>query len=488
MGFRQRIGRASQRLAPCSAARSQRGRMKKPQTADEWLALELEISGLFDGAPIDEEDLFAGRAAEISKILRTVMDRSKHVVLFGERGVGKTSLANIFWKRFYRILSSFIVSRVQAGPHDTFSSLWGRALEELHAAGVAAGKPEYVPFDLNNDVVTPSQIRRELQKCGPNALPIIIIDEYNEIRDQSAKTLTANLIKEFYDFSVTTTVILVGVADNISELMHDHSSIDRALIQIPLNRMADEELKEIIQKRLSRTIMKFNADATWTIITLSRGLPFFTQMLSKHAAIHAIENRRLEVVNADIEASMGMFIKDAEVSFREAYRQATRSNQDNFFQQSLLACALAKTDDHGFFTANDVVDPYSAIMGERKRHAHFEKHLRRFSSDDGGNILIKRGGERQLTFRFTDPMMQPYVIIRGIQSGMIDEEAKAILLQRQQGLSRHLAVAPLRAILARSRRSGLRPEQRRPCAPAQPQRRSCRRPRRQASAPWRCRR
>jgi hypothetical protein len=58
--------------------------------------------------------------------------------------------------------------------------------------------------------------------------------------------------------------------------------------------------------------------------------------------------------------------------------------------------------------------------------------LRRFSSDEGGNILIKRGGDRQQTFRFSDPMMQPYVIIRGIQSKMIDDAAKGILLQKEQ--------------------------------------------------------
>ena len=97
-----------------------------------------------------------------------------------------------------------------------------------------------------------------------------------------------------------------------------------------------------------------------------------------------------------------------------------------------MACALAKTDDEGFFTANDVVEPYSAILKEKKRIAHFEKHLRRFSSEEGGNILIKRGGNRQQTFRFSDPMMQPFVIIRGIQSKMIDDAAKGILLHRVQ--------------------------------------------------------
>lgn len=182
-----------------------------------------------------------------------------------------------------------------------------------------------------------------------------------------------------------------------------------------------------------RTVMTFSRDAMWTIVILSRGLPYFTQTLSKFAALHAIENRRLEVTNDDVEASMSRFIDETEKAFKEAYRAATRSNQSNFFEHSLLACALAKTDDEGFFTANDVVEPYSAIMKEKKRIAHFEKHLRRFSSDEGGNILHKCGGDRQQQFRFKDPMMQPYVIIRGIQNKLIPEADKAILLQREQG-------------------------------------------------------
>lgn len=409
-------------------------RLRKPSTADEWMTLALEISGLFDGAPIDEEDLFAGRSTEVKRILETVFARSKHVVLFGERGVGKTSLSNIFWKRFNKSLRSFIVARVQAGPQDNFSSLWIRALEELHAAGVASGKSEHVAFDYNYETVTPSIVRRELQKCGANMLPIIIVDEYNEVKDPNCRRLTANLIKEFYDFSVTTTTVLVGVADNIGELVEDHASIGRAIIQIPLGRMSEAELREIIHKRVNRTVMTFSGDAIWTIIILSRGLPYFTQTLSKHAALHAIEDKRIVVSVEDVESSMGRFIEDTETSFKDAYRDATRSNQENFFQQSLLACALAKTDDEGFFTANDVVEPYSAIMHEKKRIAHFEKHLRRFSTEEGGNILFRKGGDRQQIFRFSDPMMQPYVIIRGIQSRMIDSKAKAILLQREQGV------------------------------------------------------
>ena len=410
--------------------------MKKPTSRPEidWFSLEVEIRQLFDGAPIAEEDLFAGRTAEVAKILQTVISRSKHAVLFGERGVGKTSLSNVFWRRYNQTLQSFVVARVQAGPEHTFSSLWIAALEELKSAGHAAGKGEYVNYSDEYEEITPSQVRRELQKINPNALPIIIIDEYNEITDDDARLLTAKLIKEFYDHSVTTTVIIVGVSDTVVDLIGKHESLDRALVEVPLKRMSDEELREIIHKRISRTPMSFSRDAIWTIIVLSRGLPYFTQMLSLHAAIKAISERKIVVHNEHVKSSLEQFISEAEVRFKNSYRDATRSNQDNYFQQSLLACALAKTDDEGYFTANDIVEPYSAIMQDKKRIAHFEKHLRRFSADEGGNVLTKKGGERQQTFQFTDPMMQPYVIIRGIQSKMIDDRAKAILLQREQGI------------------------------------------------------
>ena len=406
--------------------------LKRPTTTEDWMMLSFEISNLFDGAPIDEEDLFAGRATEVHRTLEAVFARSKHVVLFGERGVGKTSLSNIFWKRFNKMTRSFVVARVQAGPQDNFTTLWLRAIEELRASGIALEKSEFHTIRTDFDVLSPTDVRRELQKCGPSSIPIIIIDEYNEVINRDAKLLTANLIKEFYDFSVSTTVILVGVSENVSDLIGDHASAARAIVEIPLSRMSDPELKEIILKRAGRTVMKFSGDAMWTIIILSRGLPYFTQTLSKHAALQAIAERRLEITNTDVESSMGSFIDNSETLFKDGYREATRSNQDNFFQQSLLACALAKTDDDGFFTANDLVEPYSAIMKEKKRIAHFDKHLRRFSSDEGGNILLRRGGDRQQRFRFTDPMMQPYVIIRGINTKMIDDAAKAILLQREQ--------------------------------------------------------
>jgi replication-associated recombination protein RarA len=46
-------------------------------------------------SPIIARDLFFGRYEQIEKIVDSINENGQHIILFGERGVGKTSLANI---------------------------------------------------------------------------------------------------------------------------------------------------------------------------------------------------------------------------------------------------------------------------------------------------------------------------------------------------------------------------------------------------------
>jgi hypothetical protein len=131
---------------------------------------------------------------------------------------------------------------------------------------------------------------------------------------------------------------------------------------------------------------------------------------------------------------MEEFITETAQTFYDDYYKATASNQPgNLFKQVLLACAIAETDDGGFFTPSSIIPPLSKILDRPVEIANFQRHLSEFISADRGAVLIRRGGERQYRFRFKDPMMQPYVIIKGIRDGMVDEETKAILSYPDQG-------------------------------------------------------
>ncbi|HXZ67324.1 MAG TPA: hypothetical protein VEH07_01920, partial [Alphaproteobacteria bacterium] len=93
---------------------------------------------------------------------------------------------------------------------------------------------------------------------------------------------------------------------------------------------------------------------------------------------------------------------------------------------------LAKTDDRGFFSPNAVVTPLTAILKKHVSIANFQNHLKEFISADRGTMLIRRGKERAYRFRFSDPMMQPYIIMKGIEDGLIRATALDVLSSPEQ--------------------------------------------------------
>ncbi len=47
------------------------------------------------GTPVNDRDLFAGRIDQLRKVSDAVVQLGYHAALFGDRGVGKTSLSNV---------------------------------------------------------------------------------------------------------------------------------------------------------------------------------------------------------------------------------------------------------------------------------------------------------------------------------------------------------------------------------------------------------
>lgn len=66
----------------------------------------------------------------------------------------------------------------------------------------------------------------------------------------------------------------------------------------------------------------------------------------------------------------------------------------------------------------------------------FQQHLQKFISEGRGKVLVQKGRERSYRYRFADPMMQPYIIMKGIEQGLVSPTAlDAISYPAQQKLA-----------------------------------------------------
>ncbi|HJQ99155.1 MAG TPA: ATP-binding protein [Candidatus Polarisedimenticolaceae bacterium] len=387
----------------------------------------LEVGRVFTPtAPIDERSLFSGRDAQIRRVIDAVNQKGQHAIIFGERGVGKTSLANVL-ASFLSVPGSIILApRINCDSEDSFDSVWRKVFELIEttkpaAAGFArtASGRERVA-DLIPGSITPNDVRAALVTLAQMSLPILIIDEFDRL-NEAPRRAVADTIKSLSDHAVRATVVLVGVADSVDELIREHQSVERALVQIPMPRMSKTEIRALLETGADRLGMKFSEASINCVIVLAQGLPHYAHLLGLHAARAAIEHDRVFIEEEDITGAIQKSLADAQQSVRRAYHEAIRSPRpDNLFATVLLACALARTSDLGYFAAQEVRGPMRRITGKNYEIASFAQHLNEFSEVKRGPILQKHGERRRYVYRFINPLMQPYIIMQGVLDGRLE--------------------------------------------------------------------
>jgi Cdc6-like AAA superfamily ATPase len=391
---------------------------RQPQTEEDWQHRIYEATDTFSpGAPIDDLSLLAGRGAQIDRMLDAVLQRGQHAILYGERGVGKSSLANTFSTKLLggaRVLNCIPVN---CHPTDDFSQVWRKVFRRLEIDGDNLANRYGTIIDPDNVVI-------ELSSFSLNTIPIIILDEFDKLMDRDTRNMIANTIKNLSDRSARSTVILVGVADSVTQLLDDHESVARCIRQIPMHRMFPNELRQIINDRLPSLGMDIQLDALAHMVALSRGLPHYTHLFGQQAAKKALQDRKLIVDLSHVDLAIPECIEQTDQSVRKQYHEATISPRaGNIYKEVLLAAALAQVDEMGYFAPADLRKPLEHLLGkEEVLVSVFGQHLKNLCATNRGRILEQVGTDRRFRYRFVEPLMQPFILLQGLRDKLITRE------------------------------------------------------------------
>jgi Cdc6-like AAA superfamily ATPase len=383
--------------------------------AERYRLISKINSAFTPSAPINSRDLFAGRGREVDRAVGTIFQPGQHVVLYGERGVGKTSLANTLFDLLV-IMGKYNYQRAKINCSESmsFEDVWRSLFKQLHTMvdGEEVDLDHTLPANPNSEA-----IREVFQLMDDPS--IVIIDELDRVTDTGFQTVLADTIKTLSDNIVDTTVIMIGVADSLDQLIAEHRSIDRAMRQIQIPRMSKKELLEIVDKGLKQCEgLAIAPQVRDRIADYSQGLPEVTHLLAREAALHAVQEFRTYVIMPDLDFAIREAVDSQLESNLMAYRTAVTAPRGKNFKPVLLSCALAAKDEHGFFYATNVTQPLRQITSKSYGIPAFARHLQAFSETSRGPILERRGRQ----YRFIKPMMEPYIILRGLADGMINEE------------------------------------------------------------------
>lgn len=391
--------------------------------------------------PINQSRFFRGRRGQVREIVDTVATAGLHAVIYGERGVGKTSLASTIRDFFQDVVG---VSRTVCSGSDTFSSVIRRALGEIQLTlerptlGLTPGvKSDIVsPLDMlpAEGALAADAVAAQLARIPMHI--VLVIDEFDRLPRSQANSF-ADFIKSMSDRGAVPTVVLVGVAEDVDNLMVNHQSIERCLRQVQLQRMAEGELAEIMEKGFGMAGFTLASDAPKDrIISISQGFPHYTHLLALYAARNALDEGRRTVTSHDVARGVQVAVERTDQRHRELYHRATTGTRSrNLWKEVVTACALATSDERGYFSGRAIQERATEITGMPVIQQTLAYHLGKLTEPERGPLLERTGQERRYRYRFLNPLMRPFIIMKAMDDGLLPGPGETAALNLPTPLS-----------------------------------------------------
>lgn len=396
------------------------------------LAARLALREVFSPSqPVTERGRFAGRLAFLADLISTIEERLSHVVLYGPRGMGKTSLLHILTtiarESQYRVIYGSCSAQTR------FDDMFRTFLNDIplrYLNSVSPGDAEVGGASLGDRLPAGTFDARQLSELLANVAGtrvIIILDEFDRVESPEFRQSIAELIKNLSDRTARVQLILSGVAANLTELIGYIPSIRRNVIGMPIPRMTRAEIETLIGMGESAAGMAFDADSRDLIVATSNGSPYLVRLLCHHAALAALDEDRMTVGLADTRDALDRII--AESDGRMDRRVAHAARHLPFEQQAtmLAAIALADATADGWFSPEDV---YAKLDNPADRDAVIGAIEKLFVAN---GLVVPGEGSHSGEYRFVDEGLPVFVWInlarsreRGRIAGGKPDAAKAV--------------------------------------------------------------
>mgnify|MGYP001071798843 CR=1 FL=1 len=409
---------------------------------------------------VQDIERFAGRERELTALVNALQSDGAQLVLYGQRGIGKSSLARVLIRLATN--DKEVLERVKIKPYIEFDYLpvylaCDDSIQSIDALLMRLLSDEqalasWLPYkvversssdernaklnvkilelgggsgssiterrqEIDSDVFSAfSNACRSVVTSGVAARGLlIVIDEFDRIRD---RTGLASLLKSLGPEGVT--FALVGVATTIQDLISEHESVARQLADgaIHVEPMSYAELGEIIDRAMKALGEKysFEGPARKWIVSIARGHPYIVHLVAKHALLNAIGKGASAVTEKMARDAMEEIALKGSAPIQETLYKTAIGH--SYIREAVLKRFAQETQDE-IHTTNLYQDLARTLGIDSSAISVYVGQL---ASDKHGAVLIKT---RDRYYRFGDSLFKAYAAARPFErkQGEIEPEA-----------------------------------------------------------------
>ena len=383
------------------------------------------------GLPLGEHNVYSPRSVPESALDR-YRKRGQIPVIFGDFGVGKTSLVRKYFE------TDDLEGRLVYFPSASglsVSAIFERVLEvleyEVQTETVdTKGKSAEGGLDKVLRAVASKTSGRSTKKTLVVSAPTdvgmlgvidearltIVVDEMHRATKEFRAGL-AGLIKAVKTSGKSYPVIvIVGTTVDAEHLVVQDPGIDRYIKEVTVPLMRPEESRYIVTEGFRRLELGITDELVARIVEAAVGAPTIVHALCLDAAETALEAARSHVTEDDCRKAVHAYLQDHGRRLASAYLKAIETIGPKKYRKQILH-AVANTDND-YATMEDVRSRVSLALAEETPSTALSGPLRDLKTAPYGSVLqdVERvvGGNRvhNLT-AFTDPMMKSFIRFMG---------------------------------------------------------------------------
>jgi Cdc6-like AAA superfamily ATPase len=359
--------------------------------------------------PKQNSELFFGRSQQLRRVIAAIEEERAHVMIYGERGSGKTSLANVLAHKAGE--AGYLVLRFACSSEIGFEDILRSFLRRIPASLLRGDTSRD-----NLDQLLPGQsglfeLALLLNRIGAKHV-ILIIDEYDRVTSEETKARLAELIKHLSDAAAPVTLVIIGVAETVDQLLGKHPSLQRTIVTVPMPLMTRREIDGIVAAGEAKSGLSFDASARRAIVDFTQGLPYHAQLLCLFAAHSAARRHSNRVEREDLRYAILHSADRAEARTRETYAMAVGPQESASFRDSLFYAARCRTDEFGSFAVADVVAAAAQLSARVPSLLSLQYPLKKLTEPARGAVLRRILGPSGWRYQFSSQMMRHHVLCR----------------------------------------------------------------------------
>lgn len=361
------------------------------------------IKSFSPSQPTRDISQFAGRGEILSQVIAAIEEHRNHLVLFGGRGSGKTSLT----------LALLSVAR-QAGYHcaylscsreSTVESIFRSALADLSIRHDHQFDPRNEAADASlsfNSLVpsgnlTPQALADVLARIRGTRL-LVALDEFDRNENPTLTRDVTEIMKALSDRDIPVQIVIVGVGEVVDNLVGEHASIARVLYVVRLGSMSDEQIRDVLRVASHFAEVQISPDVVETIVNIAHGRPHIARLAGLKAAKMALTRNSTRVDMQDFDAGCDELMGYLDTAgFGAARRLIGESSPDMPLFRAMLQC---RRDPSDRFTADDLLEALPPSHAGKSRQ-EVERALNVIASSDFGLLEVSEGPIR--LYHFVDP-------------------------------------------------------------------------------------